>query len=92
MKRHELILPYLGLEDQPMKAGLWLVEAGRHVSAGDPLLEVVAGSALIDLAAPASGVLVETLVDEDAPLEAGQRLAVIEEGPIAIAPSAPGSV
>ncbi len=79
MKRHELILPYLGLDDQPIKAGLWLVERGSHVAAGDPVLEVVAGSAVIDLAAPASGVLAETLVDEDAPLQAGQRLAVIEE-------------
>lgn len=79
MRRYELILPHLGLEDQPIKAGLWLVEPGQRVSAGDPLLEVVAGCAVIDLAASASGVLAETLVDEDTPLEAGQRLALIEE-------------
>ena len=79
MKRHELILPRLGLDDQPMKAGLWLVEPGSRVAAGEPVLEVVAGSAVIDLSAPASGVLAETLVDEDAPLQVGQRLAVIEE-------------
>jgi pyruvate/2-oxoglutarate dehydrogenase complex dihydrolipoamide acyltransferase (E2) component len=79
MTRHELVLPQLGLDDQPMKTGLWLVEPGGRVAAGDPVLEVVVGSAVIDLAAPASGVLAETLVDEDAPLQTGQRLAVIEE-------------
>jgi pyruvate/2-oxoglutarate dehydrogenase complex dihydrolipoamide acyltransferase (E2) component len=79
MKRHELILPSLDLADQPIKAGLWLVEPGSRVAAGDPVLEVVVGSAVIDLAAPANGVLAETLVDEDAPLQAGQRLAVIED-------------
>jgi pyruvate/2-oxoglutarate dehydrogenase complex dihydrolipoamide acyltransferase (E2) component len=79
MKRHELILPNLGLGDQPIKAGLWLVEPGGRVAAGDPLLEVVAGCAVVDLAASAGGVLAETLVDEDDPLKVGQRLAVIVE-------------
>ena len=79
MKRHELTVPQLGFADQPIKAGLWLVEPGSRVAAGDPVLEVVAGSAVIDLGAPASGVLAETLVDEDTPLRTGQRLAVIDE-------------
>ena len=79
MKRHELVLPNLGLAGQPIKSGLWLVEPGSRVAAGDPVIEVVVGSAVVDLAAPAGGVLTETLVDEDAPLQAGQRLAVIEE-------------
>ena len=78
MPRHELILPDLGIEEQPMVAGLWLAEPGTRVAAGDPLLEVLAGSAVVDLPAPADGVLVEILVDEDEPLQPGQRLAVIE--------------
>jgi pyruvate/2-oxoglutarate dehydrogenase complex dihydrolipoamide acyltransferase (E2) component len=79
MKRHELTVPHLGFADQPIKAGLWLVERGSCVAAGDPLLEVVVGCAVVDLAAPATGVLAEKLVDEDTPLEMGQRLAVIEQ-------------
>ena len=78
MTRHELILPDLGLNEQPIVAGLWLFEQGSRVEAGEHLLEVLAGSALVDLAAPAGGVLVERLVDEGDPLRPGQRLAVIE--------------
>ena len=79
MKRHELKLPHLGLDDQPIKAGLWLVKPGSRVAQGDPVLEVVVGSAVVDLAAPASGVLAEVLVDQDTPLQAGQLLAVVEQ-------------
>ncbi len=77
MTRYDLILPDLGI-DEPIAASLWLVERGSRVVAGDPLLEVLAGPATVDLPAPADGVLVEMLVDEDDPLHVGQRLAVIE--------------
>jgi len=80
-RRYELILPDLGFDDRPISVGLWLVERGSRVAAGDQVLEVLAGSAVVDLAAPADGVLVETLVDEDAPLRTGQRLAVVESEP-----------
>jgi len=78
MRRHELTLPDLGLGDQPIVVSLWLVERGTRVVAGEPLLEVLAGSALIDLSAPAGGVLAEMLVDENGRLQPGQRLALIE--------------
>ena len=45
---------------------------------GDAVLEVVAGSATVDLPAPASGVLVAKLVLDDEPLKIGQRLGVVE--------------
>ena len=48
----------------PILVGQWLVEAGREVTEGDRLLEIVAGSATVDLPAPASGVLREMLVGE----------------------------
>lgn len=78
MSRHDLILPDLGLEGQPIVASLWLVKPGRRVHEGEQLLEVLAGSAVVDLPSPADGVLVETLVAEDEPLQPGQRLAVID--------------
>ncbi len=77
MSRHELQLPELGLSDQPIRAGLWLVVEGSRVVEGDPVLEVVGGSLVVDLPAPADGLLVELLVTEDEPLEVGQSLAVI---------------
>ena len=78
MRHHDIILPDLGLGDQTIVAGLWLVAEGRRVSAGEPVLEIVAGSAVVDLPSPADGVLVEVFVDEDVPLQPGQRLGVIE--------------
>ena len=78
MPRHNLILPDLGIDEVPIVASLWLVEPGSRVAAGDPVLEVLAGPATVDLPTPTDGVLVETLVDEDDPLIVGQRLAVID--------------
>lgn len=77
-RRCELVLPDLGMGEVPVVASLWLVEPGSQVTEGDRLLEVVAGSVTVDLPAPASGVLTETLVSEDEPLDIGQVLGVIE--------------
>lgn len=79
MPRHEFCLPDLGIDDQPMKVCLWLVRRGARVTEGQPLLEVLAGSAVVDLPSPVSGTLVETLVAEDSPLQPGQCLAVIDD-------------
>jgi 2-oxoglutarate dehydrogenase E2 component (dihydrolipoamide succinyltransferase) len=78
MRRREIILPDLGFDGQPIVMGQWLVERGSYVRAGEQVLEVLAPSAVIDLASPADGVLADVLVDEDDPLQPGQRLAVIE--------------
>lgn len=78
MARTELILPELGIDHQPITVSLWLVECGTRVAEGDPVLEVLAGPATVDLPAPADGVLIETLVEEDDPLTVGQRLGLIE--------------
>ena len=78
MSRHYLILPELGIDDQPIVVSLWLIEEGSRVAAGNQVLEVLAGAATVDLPAPADGLLIETLVGEDEPIRVGQRLAVIE--------------
>lgn len=78
LKHYRLVLPDLGLGQRQVVASLWLVEQGAEVAAGDRLLEVLADNVTVDLPAPASGVLAETLVVEDEPLSVGQLLAVIE--------------
>lgn len=78
MKRSELVLPDLGFGQRPVTAGMWLVRRGSRVTEGMPLLEVLAGGAVIDLPSPAEGVLVHKLVAESESLTAGQRLAIIE--------------
>jgi len=78
MPRYELTLPDLGIDQRPIVLSLWLVQRGSRVVEGDPLVEVLAGNAVVDLPAPADGVLTETLAAEDDPLEVGQTLAVID--------------
>ena len=76
--RYELTLPDLGMEQGPITVGLWLVEPGTWVAEGDPVLEILAGPAVIDLPSPGDGLLIERLADEEEPIEVGQLLAVIE--------------
>ena len=78
MSRHDLILPDLGIDDLPITVSLWLVRRGARVAAGDPLIEILAGSVTVDLPAPVGGVLVEKLVEEGETSQVGQRLGVIE--------------
>jgi len=78
-RRRDIVLPDLGLGQSPIKVSLWLVSLGSHVYQGDPVVEVLAGNATVDLPAPASGVLAQKLVAEDEPAHVGQRLGVIEQ-------------
>ena len=75
--RQHLVLPDLGMGELPVVASVWLVELGAAVVEGERLLEVVAGPATVDLPSPATGTLVEMLVEEDDELTVGQRLAVV---------------
>ena len=78
MPRRDLILPDLAIDATSITASVWLVGRGKRVTAGEPVLEVLAGVVTVDLPSPADGVLAEKLVAEDELLEVGQRLAVIE--------------
>jgi len=80
MSHHDLKLPDLGLGDLPIKLSVWLVERGAQVKEGEPVVEVLAGEAVVDLPAPASGVLIKRFVAEDQPVAVGQRLGLIEAG------------
>ena len=72
-----IILPELGLVDQPIVLSLWLVKEGLQVVEGEPVVEVMADGVTVDLPASADGVLLEKLVAEGESLNVGQRLAVI---------------
>ena len=78
MKGTPLKLPDLGLGDQPVVLTLWLVKRGWRVGEGEPLVEVLAGAATVDLPSPADGVLAEKLASTGDLLVVGQRLAMIE--------------
>ena len=77
-RRYPLVLPDLGMGNSEVLCSSWFVRTGASVTAGDRLVEILAGSATIDLPAPATGTLVERLVEEDEALSIGQVLAIVE--------------
>jgi pyruvate dehydrogenase E2 component (dihydrolipoamide acetyltransferase) len=76
--RYKLVLPDLGLEDQPIILSLWLVDRGMHVAEGEQIVELLAGDAVVDLPSPGDGVLLKRLVREGETVRVGQRLAIIQ--------------
>ncbi len=76
--RHELVVPEVGLGGRPVTLSLWLVELDEPVTAGDRIVELLSDGVTIDLPAPASGVLIETIAAEDDVVCTGQVLGVIE--------------
>ena len=47
MNREDLLLPHLGLDEQPIALSLWLVKNGGRVTAGEPVVEVLAGGVTV---------------------------------------------
>ena len=73
----ELCLEDLDLPGVAVVVSAWHGKVGERVVEGDRLVEVTAGDVTVDLAAPASGVLVERCVRTDERLTVGQVLARI---------------
>ena len=78
MPQHELTMPDLGIEDQPITVSSWLVKRGTRLTENEPVLEVLCGGVTVDLPAAMHGILLEKLVSDDEVLKVGQKLAVIE--------------
>lgn len=76
--RRSLVVPDFGLGSVSVHVSLWLVPAGAQVSAGERVVELVAGGATIDLEAPVSGRLVSWCVEEDEVVAAGTVVAEFE--------------
>jgi pyruvate/2-oxoglutarate dehydrogenase complex dihydrolipoamide acyltransferase (E2) component len=74
--RTPVILPDLG--SSPVRLSLWFAEPGDAVIEGDLLVEVVAPGATFDVAAPATGRLVERLAWPRDALVTGQVLGVVD--------------
>jgi pyruvate/2-oxoglutarate dehydrogenase complex dihydrolipoamide acyltransferase (E2) component len=74
----ELTLPDIDLPGVPVIVSAWHAKAGQRVIEGDRLIEIVAGDVVIDLSAPATGILVEQCVKIDDRPALGQLLARIQ--------------
>ena len=78
VRRAVLVVPECGLVGVPLRLSLWLVPEGAAVTAGDRVVELVAGGATIDLEAPITGRLLRQLADEDDELATGTSIAEFE--------------
>ncbi len=74
----ELTVPDLDLADVPIVVSAWHAKTGQRVIEGDRLIELVAGDVVVDLSAPATGILAEQCVRIDDRPALGQILARIE--------------
>jgi len=70
-----IILPKLGTA--PVRLSIWFAEPGDRVYEGDRIVEVSAGGATFDVAAPATGRLATRLVIPRDELQHGQVLGFI---------------
>jgi len=78
VRKKTIRVPELGIENADLKIGVWLVPLGARVAAGERVVEVLTGEAVVDLSAPIRGILVERLVGEEDPVQTGQILGWIE--------------
>lgn len=76
MNRVPVLLPDLG--SPRCNLSLWFVRIGETVREGDRLAEVNFPGAVVDIASPADGVLIERIALAGDELTAGQILGTIE--------------
>ncbi|GAF43613.1 2-oxo acid dehydrogenase subunit E2 [Rhodococcus wratislaviensis] len=86
-----VVLPSLGESVTEATITRWLKALGDRVEAGEPLLEVATDKVDTEIPSPASGILLDVLVPDDALVEVGGAIGVIGEntGPTAIPESGP---
>lgn len=75
----EVILPELGDDTENATVNFWHYKEGDKVNEGDDLVELQTDNAVIHIPCPATGVLLEVLVEEGDIAEVGEALATIDE-------------
>jgi 2-oxoisovalerate dehydrogenase E2 component (dihydrolipoyl transacylase) len=74
-----LAVPDLGLGEQAIVVSMWLAKKGSRVAEGEPLVEVLAGAATVDLPSPATAVLAEKLAAAGDTVAVGRPLASLRQ-------------
>lgn len=78
MKKVEVLLPQWGMGMSEGTVTQWLKKVGERIEEDEPLAEIEAEKATVELEAPASGVLSEILVREGENAKVRTVLAFIE--------------
>lgn len=78
MTRVDVLLPQWGMGMSEGSIVQWLKKVGDHIDEDEPMAEIEAEKVEETLEAPATGTIVEILVEEGASVEVRTILAVIE--------------
>ncbi len=73
-----ITMPDLGMPTFTLTISVWLVPLGTKLVPGDRVVEIFTGDAVVDLPAPAGGVLVKKELFEDDAVQPGQILGWIQ--------------
>jgi 2-oxoglutarate dehydrogenase E2 component (dihydrolipoamide succinyltransferase) len=85
----EVTIPQIGESITSVFIGRWIASVGAQINAGDSVVELDSDKASMEVPAPVSGVLVETLVEEGDEVPIGAVVARIDETATATASAAP---
>jgi pyruvate dehydrogenase E2 component (dihydrolipoamide acetyltransferase) len=91
----EVIMPALGMAQETGLVVQWRKRPGDAVEKGEPLLDVETDKAVVEVEAPASGILAQVTAEEGAQVPVGERIALIllageaEPLPAEAAPASP---
>lgn len=76
----DVVLPPLGESLREGVLARWLKQPGERVTEGEPICEIETDKISLEIPAPASGVVVAHLVDEQTTLQSGARMATLALG------------
>jgi len=76
----EVRLPQFGMGMRDAMILKWLYSPGDTVKEGEPLVEIEAAKATVEVVAPASGVLTTILVKENEVVQVRDLIAIISAG------------
>ena len=82
-------MPALGESVSEGTVTRWLKSEGDHVNVDEPLLEVSTDKVDTEIPSPVAGILTKIVVQIDQTVPVGAELAIITDGAVAPAPSAP---
>ena len=89
----DVIMPALGMAQETGLVVQWRKRPGDAVEKGEPLVDVETDKAVVEVEAPASGILAQVTAEEGAQVPVGERIALIllageaEPAPAAAAPT-----
>jgi 2-oxoglutarate dehydrogenase E2 component (dihydrolipoamide succinyltransferase) len=85
----EIVVPAVGESVTEVTVARWLKKVGDAVALDDPLVELETDKATQELAAQATGTLMEIAAPEGATIKVGALLGRIGDGPVKLPPEAP---